>query len=220
MTDLTPYEVLGIEPCATLKEIKAAYRILSKEYHPDKGGDAEKFQRLQNAYDVLSNPERRARYDQTGRTDESAATPEKVKAYLRQTMNIVIEATRNDGTTDDPCWENILGKMLMSLVAGRVPLNSNITSAKRKLDRTNQLIKRFKLKSGQDFDPVGDALREEKKRLEQELRGYDDAMELSLAVEKTLKEYQYEVGPDPEGQPRPGPATHRLLGGGATVIFR
>ena len=63
------YEVLGIEPTATLDQIKRAYRKLAAELHPDHGGDADTFADVAKAYEVLGDPERRARYDATGQTE-------------------------------------------------------------------------------------------------------------------------------------------------------
>lgn len=63
------YETLGVSQGASQDEIKKAYRKLVMVHHPDKGGDPEKFKKIGQAYEVLSDPERRARYDQFG-TDE------------------------------------------------------------------------------------------------------------------------------------------------------
>lgn len=57
------YSILGVEKTASQDEIKKAYRRLASQHHPDKGGNKEKFQEIQGAYDVLSNPEKRAAYD-------------------------------------------------------------------------------------------------------------------------------------------------------------
>lgn len=66
------YEVLGIEKSASPDEIKRAYRKLAQQYHPDKGGDAEKFKEVNEAYQVLSDPAKRAQYDRFGGTFEQA----------------------------------------------------------------------------------------------------------------------------------------------------
>lgn len=64
------YEVLGVSKTASADEIKKAYRKKAIQYHPDKNpGDKEaeeKFKEAAEAYDVLSNPDKRARYDQFG----------------------------------------------------------------------------------------------------------------------------------------------------------
>jgi DnaJ-class molecular chaperone len=57
------YQILNVEKGATDDEIKQAYRKLAKIHHPDKGGDKELFQKIQNAYDTLSDTEKRAQYD-------------------------------------------------------------------------------------------------------------------------------------------------------------
>ena len=64
------YEVLGVDKNATADQLKSAYRKLAMKYHPDKNpGDKEaeeKFKEAAEAYDVLSNPDKKARYDQFG----------------------------------------------------------------------------------------------------------------------------------------------------------
>ena len=64
------YEVLGVQKSASADEIKKAYRKLAMKYHPDRNPDnaeaKEKFQEAAEAYEVLSDPEKRQRYDRFG----------------------------------------------------------------------------------------------------------------------------------------------------------
>lgn len=57
------YQTLGVAKTATPDEIKKAYRKLASQHHPDKGGDTATFQKIQIAYDTLSDPEKRQQYD-------------------------------------------------------------------------------------------------------------------------------------------------------------
>ena len=60
------YQILGVPPNAETAEIATAYRQLSRRgdgRHPDRGGDAERYQALQNAHDILIDPEKRRKYD-------------------------------------------------------------------------------------------------------------------------------------------------------------
>jgi len=68
------YEILGVKKDAGIDEIKKAYRKKAHEFHPDKGGGPEaeaKFKEANEAYQILSDPEKRKAYDQFGHTDPS-----------------------------------------------------------------------------------------------------------------------------------------------------
>ena len=57
------YDILGVKTSATADEIKRAYRKLASQHHPDKGGDVKKFQEIEQAYRILSDPAQRQQYD-------------------------------------------------------------------------------------------------------------------------------------------------------------
>lgn len=57
------YATLGVERTASKDEIKKAYRKLAREHHPDHGGDENKFKEVSEAYDILSNEQKRREYD-------------------------------------------------------------------------------------------------------------------------------------------------------------
>jgi len=60
------YKILEIKKTATPAEIKKAYRVKAKVHHPDKGGDPEDFKKISYAYDVLSDENKKSRYDSMG----------------------------------------------------------------------------------------------------------------------------------------------------------
>ena len=72
----TPYEVLGVKPDASADEIRKVYRKLAKQFHPDlnpgKPEAEARFKSISAAYDLLSDPDKRARYDR-GEIDETGA---------------------------------------------------------------------------------------------------------------------------------------------------
>ena len=60
------YKILGVEKSADLKAIRKAYHKLALTNHPDRGGNKEKFQEIQGAYEVLSDTKKREIYDKYG----------------------------------------------------------------------------------------------------------------------------------------------------------
>lgn len=63
------YKILGVDKNASADEIKRAYRKLAMQYHPDRGGGKEaedKFKEINEAYQILSDPQKRSQYDQFG----------------------------------------------------------------------------------------------------------------------------------------------------------
>lgn len=57
------YHILGIDRSASQDEIKQAYRRMASRHHPDKGGDTQKFQEIEEAYRILGDPQKRQEYD-------------------------------------------------------------------------------------------------------------------------------------------------------------
>ena len=88
---MTHYETLGIGPNATPAEIKAAYRKASSAVHPDKGGSTERMQAVNRANDVLSDPDRRAQYDQTGQDQPATSIEHAAREVLVEAFRQALE---------------------------------------------------------------------------------------------------------------------------------
>jgi curved DNA-binding protein CbpA len=82
------YDALHADPGDITDTIKNLYRKLAKRMHPDVGGDPEAFRRIQFAYGVLSDPERRKRYDETGEIDHQSIDNRRAAALQRISMEI------------------------------------------------------------------------------------------------------------------------------------
>ena len=75
------YDLLGVAPDASTVAIHRAYRRAAKAAHPDAGGSPEAFARLKLAHDVLTDPAKRARYDQDGTIAESVPDTRDAQAW-------------------------------------------------------------------------------------------------------------------------------------------
>ena len=88
---MDPYEILEIDPSCEDRDIKVAYRKLAKASHPDTGGDPVIFKKLQEAYELIGTPARRAVYDlerrRSGVADARAVAKEVVQQYLEKLKN-------------------------------------------------------------------------------------------------------------------------------------
>jgi hypothetical protein len=92
------YEILSVAPDAGAEELRAAFRRLSKKVHPDAGGSDALFAQVKDAYDVLSDPARRAEYDRSLRTtltvpDDEAQVVVYVPADDARTVSLVFSGS-------------------------------------------------------------------------------------------------------------------------------
>jgi len=66
---MDPYSDLGVQKGCSDEDVKKSYRKLVMKHHPDKGGDPEQFKKIQGAYEILSDPQKRQNFDQFGNPD-------------------------------------------------------------------------------------------------------------------------------------------------------
>lgn len=191
------YDVLGIARDADLAAIKAAYRKLAQAHHPDKGGDLAQFQAIQLAYDVLSNPERRRRYDENGQTDNGPSLRDEAVSRIATMLATLMEQADVERT-------DLIEKMREAIIDRQGKDQAMVEKLRESIDRRERALKRFRFK-GNGSNLMEQIVRSEiQKRLDQIEAGEREHTlhEEMLAV---LAEYSYEndrMVPAPERWPR------------------
>lgn len=131
---MTLYETLGVAPDADAADIKKAYRSLAQKNHPDKGGDEAVFKSIKKAYEILSDPERRARYDETGSAEEGPSAREIAINSLPTLLDQVMRSL--DPDAQSPLEEGITAiRAELRKVDGQIiDANKSITERRRTLE--------------------------------------------------------------------------------------
>ncbi len=89
------YATLGVAPDASVDDIKRAYRRAARHAHPDRGGNHERMQALNEAKDVLTDPARRARYD-AGEDGQASTEEEAARALILQLFAEAVDVNKDD----------------------------------------------------------------------------------------------------------------------------
>ncbi|CAK9047936.1 Enoyl-[acyl-carrier-protein] reductase [Durusdinium trenchii] len=98
----TLYDILGVAKDASVSGIRAAYRKLAVQLHPDKGGDPEAFAEMQAAYQILCSVTLRQRYDETGKTDVPEDVRKARRSYYEDSAHV---PTPPKEEQQQRCWK-------------------------------------------------------------------------------------------------------------------
>lgn len=147
MEDL--YGILGVERTASPEEIKAAYRRAAMDHHPDRNiGDEEtanqKFQAVQSAYETLSDPDKRAFYDQNGTIPSAPVDPD--AAFREDAIQIFMEAVANAGP--QPTQRDIVDLMLQIVTGKQMTLRQAIQQNESMIAKLEKMVPRIGRKEG------------------------------------------------------------------------
>ena len=185
MTHTHLYEVLGLAPGAAPREIRASYRKLAQRLHPDKGGDTGDFTALQLAYDVLSDPERRERYDTTGSVVEPDRNAEMLQEFA-QVVFTVLERAEDVATLD------VVREVGMYLDQGTENIEANTSAAEAKIEKLRATLARLTHK-GKGRDVLGDMLMSQIADIERVVEGNNAKLRGVGQMREILGVYAYRV---------------------------
>jgi curved DNA-binding protein CbpA len=136
------YDILGVKPNADDKAIKLAWRKKASKAHPDRqGGSEDAFKQIQLAYDTLSDPSKRERYDRTSDTERPKTTPAEV---------MVISAM--SGLVGEPSFRgNYISATTKIIEKNRINARSFLKQAEAEIARLEKVLKRVKSKSRENL---------------------------------------------------------------------
>lgn len=195
---MNPYQTLGVRRNATLGTITRAYRKLILKHHPDRnppGDETAKasYAAVSLAYEVLSNPDRRSKYDATGET-----APERVHSALADIMSVlapafcgVVESIVSQG--GDVRKENIVTHMTRVVTDNLKNLRKMIETQKKVRDALETAVSRVTMtkEDGKEEDVIAAAARTQALAIDARLKMMDaEAVRFTKALDY-LKAYKY-----------------------------
>jgi curved DNA-binding protein CbpA len=189
------YETLGVPKTASPNDIKHAYRRKSSEHHPDRGGDHDTMQEVNDAYAVLSDPERRRRYDETGKTGAIRSIEDEARELLAGLINQEIDDLIENGQ-DLNCSDPV--KAARNTVnAGRASNEATLARLRGALAQRKVALRRLRRKEGIGPNVLADALQGAIARFEAHITETNRVQQRLFKVLDLLAEYEYEADQEP-----------------------
>lgn len=182
------YGLLGVDPGADTAAIRKAYRRVVKTAHPDAGGDPEAFRAIQCAHDVLTDPDRRARYDATGKADEAKpdTTAAEVGAILNGLMSQIFGGDRDLGTLD------LIAEMTRALDKNIHEMRSRLPAVRKQAERTRAAREHIHRKKADGENMLRSMIDWQLAQLELAEGQVTRAIELHEAAKTTLADYRFD----------------------------
>ena len=177
------YKTLGVDRDATPEQIRAARRKKASSAHPDKGGTDGQMQDINRAYAVLSDPDLRKRYDETGA--DAPAEPAARQVAMQTFAQILLEVVSRDNV-------NLVKEVERRSRTAKVNLASQETDARRKITRLEARLKKLRfIGNGIDLvrNTIEGAVADERRKLAQ----IEQAREVGEIVMELAQSYEDET---------------------------
>lgn len=181
------YDVLEIPDNATPEVIKAAYRRLASKWHPDRNDAPEataKFQEIERAYSVLSNPELKQKYDETGSYPGSGPSKEEqLHAGAVRVLRDVLQAC------NDPLIVDLVSQMVCAVQNHQKRIEQEKQQIKGNMEKLKKLIVKFS--RGEKENLLSAHLSAEVENLERQMQMAENAIAEAKELEEYIKTYTF-----------------------------
>jgi curved DNA-binding protein CbpA len=178
------YETLRINRDATPGQIKAAYKKWAQTLHPDKGGGIDSFQKLQEAYRVLSNPELRARYDRGESTGPVETTEQKARTRLATMFAQAAAAARDD--------KDMIEMIRTAIQSGTEKAKQDVIIANSKIKKLEHTLSRVTYK-GAGINLLEGVINQQIRAHNEQISQLQAEIDLVDTVTGMLDDYECEV---------------------------
>ncbi len=188
MTD--PYITLKVPRDASADDIKAAYRKACAQNHPDRGGSTEAMAAINDAYAILSDPDRRKRFDETGAANDEPSPDQRARDHIMRAFSHALE---NDAVSDPILY---VRDDLENLIEQGQRINAQ---AERLIARWNRQRGKLKSKSGNSMlhNIIDEKIRNSTEAIAHNKRG----IEMAKRAYEMLEDFDFEVDPGEPYQP-------------------
>lgn len=170
------YDILNIPFEATPEQIKKAYRDLSKEHHPDCGGNEDEFNTILKAYETLSDPILRADYDKYGTGKD---------VIINIAMTIFKDIMKSDPVDISEALKN-------SHIEDMIQIDRAISGLQKEMDKLSGITSRIKKAPTCDF--IRESLEAVKSKIQLQIEQFKENKESAGLAYDMLGDYQFEAG--------------------------
>jgi hypothetical protein len=188
--DTTLYDTLGLTKDASQEDIKTAYKKLAMQHHPDRNKDDDtaeaKFVKIKHAYEILSNPELRLKYDETGDIPNDAIDP-----LRNDVINIFVEVI---SVLPNPSQHDIIQAMLNNVHQKQAAFANTSMQLVSKINEFRKVIPKIHLKD----DTTGDnmfvtVLESNIAQMEKQLSDVNSMLKRGLNLIEFINKYTFDV---------------------------
>ncbi len=208
---MTHYETLGVARDASPAEIKRAWRRASSAAHPDReGGSQERQQAINRAYEVLSDPDRRADYDATGEDRQKPSIDQEAHESLVQLLSGMLAAEGD-----------LLTHAHAVVDQAREQLLSNVLARKNQVDKLGSRRGKVRRKDNGADNLVEHLIEARITALEGEIRLLEHGLRVNAALKQALQAYESDPPPAPRTTVFDSPynSNPTYAGGGPSSLF-
>lgn len=187
------YDTLGVKPNADKNTVRKAYRAKAKKLHPDvPGGDPAAFRRLQLAYDIISDDQRRAQYDEFGNASDENTPESEANRVFADALVAMIE--RNDARCT-----NVVTKLRDDINKTREICQREVSKHNSRIANLQEAIKRIVTIVPSSNDPVIIRLKANIQSAQSDIQNANFKIAVADAMLTILERYSYNAAKDNRG---------------------